>query len=345
MIYGGRFDPDIKEKRIKELEEIMQESTFWDDKQNSGKVISELNELTNTTKKTKALKEEITFHSEALSVAKENSDEYIWALEEYSRLEKELEELEILVLLNKPYDSHDAILEIHSGAGGTEACDWANMLYRMYTRWCEKKGYKIEVLDEQEGLEVGIKSVSLIIKGINAYGYLKSEKGIHRLVRISPFDSNARRHTSFASVEITPVIDNEINIEIDEKDLKIDVYRSAGAGGQSVNTTDSAVRVTHLPTKIVVTCQNERSQMQNKETCLKILKSKLYELEVENKKEEMKELKGEQKGIDFGSQIRSYVMCPYTLVKDHRTNAEDVNVNKVLDGDIDIFIQSCLKEN
>ncbi len=235
-------------------------------------------------------------------------------------------------------------MDIHSGAGGTEACDWALMLYRMYTRWCEKKKYKIEILDYQVGDEAGIKSVSLRIKGKNAYGYLKSEKGVHRLVRLSPFDSNNRRHTSFASIDITPEIEQDNTIEIDENDLRIDVYRSTGAGGQGVNTTDSAVRITHLPTKIVVTCQNERSQIQNKEQALKVLKNKLLLQKLEQEEEKMSKLKGEQKNIEFGSQIRSYIMHPYSMVKDHRTNEETSNVSKVLDGDIDIFIESYLKK-
>lgn len=213
----------------------------------------------------------------------------------------------------------------------------------MYTRWCEKKNYKITVLDYQDGDEAGIKSVSIIVKGLNAYGYLKNEKGVHRLVRLSPFDSNNRRHTSFASVEVTPDIDKDIEIEIDEKDLKIDVYHSSGAGGQGVNTTDSAVRITHLPTKIVVTCQNERSQIQNKEQAMRVLKNKLLLIKLEEQEKEMKQIKGEQSNIDFGSQIRSYVMHPYSMVKDHRTNTETSNVSKVLDGDIDEFIESNLK--
>ena len=247
-------------------------------------------------------------------------------------------------MLNGPYDKNNCILEIHPGAGGTESCDWASMLYRMYLRWCEKKNYKVTVLDYQAGDEAGIKNVSLMIKGTNAYGYLKNEKGIHRLVRLSPFDSNNRRHTSFASVEVTPEINQDTNIEIDEKDLKIDVYRSTGAGGQGVNTTDSAVRITHLPTKIVVTCQNERSQIQNKEQALKVLKNKLLVLKLAEQEKELNEIKGNQLNIDFGSQIRSYVMHPYSMVKDHRTNTETSNVSKVLDGDIDIFIESNLKK-
>ena len=255
-----------------------------------------------------------------------------------------MNKVEISELLNDPYDKLSAILEIHPGAGGTESMDWASMLFRMYTRWAKDKDYKIEIIDKEEGEEAGIKSVIFIVKGINAYGYLKNEVGVHRLVRISPFDSNARRHTSFASVEVTPLFDNsKIDIEVKESDLKIDVYRSSGAGGQHVNTTDSAVRITHLPTKIVVTCQNERSQIQNREKALEILKNKLYQLELEKRKDEMQAIKGEQKEINFGSQIRSYVMCPYTLVKDHRTNTENVNVSKVLDGDIDMFINDNLK--
>ena len=235
-------------------------------------------------------------------------------------------------------------MEIHPGAGGTESCDWANMLYRMYIRWCEKKGYKYEVVDEQKAEVAGIKSVSLIIHGMYSYGYLKHEKGVHRLVRISPFDSNSRRHTSFASVDITPYIKTEdIDITVQPNDIRIDVYRSSGCGGQGVNTTDSAVRITHIPTKIVVTCQNERSQIQNKEKAMEILKNKLYQLEIEKKKNQMRELKGEQSDINFGSQIRNYVMCPYSLVKDLRTNIETSNVDKVLDGDIDLFITGNLK--
>ena len=247
-------------------------------------------------------------------------------------------------MLNSPYDKLDCILEIHPGAGGTESCDWASMLYRMYLRWCEKKNYKVEILDYQDGEEAGIKSVSIRVKGLNAYGYLKNEKGVHRLVRLSPFDSNNRRHTSFASVEVTPEIEQDNTIEIDEKDLKIDVYRSTGAGGQGVNTTDSAVRITHLPTKIVVTCQNERSQIQNKEQALKVLKSKLLLKKIEEQEEELNKIKGIQSNIDFGSQIRSYVMHPYSMVKDHRTDVETSNVTKVLDGDIDLFIESNLKK-
>ncbi len=343
MIYGGLFDPEIKQKRLEELDKIMKQDNFWSDKKKSETVINEYNSLKNILEQTSSLKDEIEFHYDNLK--NNNSEDVIlFATEEQKQIEETLDNLKLQILLNGPYDKNDAVLEIHSGAGGTEACDWANMLYRMYTRWCERKEYKLEVIDEQPGTEVGIKSVSVIVKGHNAFGYLQGEKGIHRLVRISPFDSNSRRHTSFASVEVTPVIEEDADFEIDEKDIRVDVYRSSGAGGQGVNTTDSAVRVTHLPTKIIVTCQNERSQIQNKEKCMQILKSKLMKIKQEEKEAEMKEIKGELKEINFGSQIRSYVMCPYTLVKDHRTNAEDVNVSKVLDGDIDIFIKEYLKE-
>ena len=263
--------------------------------------------------------------------------------EEIKKLYDEVISFETITLLNGEYDKNNCILEIHSGAGGTESCDWVNMLYRMYTRWCDTKNYKYEVIDVQAGDEVGLKNVSILIKGLYAYGYLKSEKGVHRLVRISPFDSNKRRHTTFASVEVIPEFDTSINVEIKDDDLKIDVYRSSGAGGQSVNTTDSAVRITHIPTKIVVTCQNERSQLKNKEKAMQILKNKLYLLTLEKKEKEINSLRGTHMDINFGSQIRSYVMHPYSMVKDYRTNREDTNVLSVLDGNIDKFIESFLR--
>lgn len=251
--------------------------------------------------------------------------------------------LELECLLSGPYDHGNCVLEIHSGAGGTEACDWASMIYRMYIRFCDRKGYKVEVVDYQEGDEAGLKHASLLINGLNAYGYLKCEKGVHRLVRLSPFDANNKRHTSFASVDVIPQFEEVSDIEVNENELKIDVYHSSGAGGQSVNTTDSAVRITHLPTKIVVTCQNERSQLKNKEKAMEILKNKLKLLEIEKQEEEVNAIKGNTLNIEFGSQIRSYVMHPYSMVKDHRTNVETSNVSKVLDGDIDIFINAYLR--
>ena len=343
---GGYFDLPTKKKQIEEYQKETEKIDFWNDKENAEKVFQELNQLKEQVTQVEELRSYINNNVEILQLLEVEEDEYL--LEEVNNhikeIGKELEELNLLLLLNGPYDKNDCILEIHPGAGGTESCDWANMLYRMYQRWCEKHKYKITVLDYQAGEEAGIKSVSIMVKGLNAYGYLKNEKGIHRLVRLSPFDSNNRRHTSFASVEVTPDIDKEIELEIDEKDLKIDVYHSSGAGGQGVNTTDSAVRITHLPSKIVVTCQNERSQIQNKEEALRVLKNKLMLIEIEKQEQELKNIKGEQSNIDFGSQIRSYVLHPYSMVKDHRTNAETSNVDKVLDGDIDFFIEENLKK-
>ncbi len=255
----------------------------------------------------------------------------------------ELEKQETLTYLSGKFDNNAAIFEIHAGAGGTESCDWAMMLSRMYTKYFDKKNYSYEVIDEQEGEEAGIKSIVYIVKGAYAYGYLKNEKGVHRLVRLSPFDSNNRRHTSFAAVDVIPEFDDDIDIEIKDSDVRIDVYRSSGAGGQGVNTTDSAVRVTHIPTGIVVTCQNERSQIKNKETALKVLKSKLYQIELKMRKEKIDSMKSDHSGIEFGSQIRSYVLHPYSMIKDHRTGYETSNVNKVLDGNLDGFIESNLK--
>ncbi len=320
----------------------MNEPNFWDDSNKATSIIDEVNDLKKIVERISNLKNKVESNLELLNC---NDNEFIELVTaEVDDIKKELDDLEIFVLLNGPYDKYNAVLEIHPGAGGTESCDWANMLYRMYTRWCEKHNYKYEIIDEQKGEEAGIKSVSMIIYGMNVFGYLKNEKGVHRLVRISPFDSNARRHTSFASVDVTPYIVNEdIDIEIKPNEIRVDVYRSSGCGGQGVNTTDSAVRITHLPTKIVVTCQNERSQIQNKEKAMEVLKNKLYQLEMEKKEKELKELKGEQSDINFGSQIRNYVMHPYSLVKDLRTNVETSNVSKVLDGDIDLFINSCLK--
>ena len=272
-----------------------------------------------------------------------SNDDLVVIESDLENIKNNLEKLKIDVLLSGEYDKNNALVEIHSGAGGTESNDWANMIKRMYLRYFDKKGFKYEILSEQEGEEVGIKGCLILVKHLNAFGLLKGETGVHRLVRISPFDSNKRRHTSFASVLVTPEINSNINIEIKEEDLKIDVYRSSGAGGQSVNTTDSAVRITHLPTGIVVTCQNERSQIKNKEKAMDILKSKLYLLEKESLDKKINDLKGSIMDVNFGSQIRNYVMCPYSLVKDLRTNYETSNVNGVLDGDLDQLIESYLK--
>lgn len=321
------------------------EPNFWDDKKQSEQVIQEMNQLKETIDKVEELKEKIEISLEMCDVLSEEDQTLKEELVSQTEIiQTELDNLEIETLFSGPYDSGNAIVEIHSGAGGTEACDWAQMLFRMYMRWCEKKGFSCEIMYEQSGEEVGIKSISFLIKGIYAYGYLKNERGVHRLIRLSPFDSNSRRHTSFASLEITPLLDQQdIDIEIQDSDIRIDVYRSSGNGGQGVNTTDSAVRITHFPTKIVVTCQNERSQIQNKEQAMKILKNKLYQLEQEKRKQELKNLKGDQMDINFGSQIRSYVMHPYSMVKDHRTNVETSNVEKVLDGDLDMFMKENLK--
>ena len=346
MNYGGHFDSQTKEKKIKELEEKTNNPNFWNDKKESEKVILELNNLKKTLDDTRNLKEKIESNIEMLKELKQENDSDMLELleEELKEIEPNLENLELNILLSGPYDKLNCILELHSGAGGTEACDWASMLERMYLRYCERHEYKTEILDEQPGDEAGIKSASIIIKGLNAYGYLKNEKGVHRLVRLSPFDSNNRRHTSFASVDIIPIFENnDINIEINPADLRIDVYRSSGKGGQGVNTTDSAVRITHIPTGIVVTCQNERSQIQNKERAMEVLKSKLYQLELEKKEENLKEIKGENQDINFGSGMRSYVMHPYSMVKDNRTKTETSDVNKVLDGYIDEFINDNLK--
>ena len=317
----------------------MEETNFWSDTEKANEIIKETNLLKREIENIELIKDKIKNNLNILELITENDkDLYELVKMEYEDIQKQIEKLKLETYLSGEYDHNNCILEIHAGAGGTESCDWANMLFRMYTRYCKNKGYNVEEIDRQLGEEVGIKSVMIKIIGKDAYGYLKGEKGVHRLVRISPFDSNKRRHTSFASVEVVPEINKDIEVEINENDLKIDVYRSSGAGGQSVNTTDSAVRITHLPTGIVVTCQNERSQIQNKEKALEILKNKLYLLEVEKQNKELGILKEGQMSIGFGSGKRSYVMCPYTLVKDNDTGYETSDVNGVLDGNIDDFI-------
>lgn len=345
MNYGGHFDIDNKIQKIEELEKEIISVNFWNDIEKANKIIGEKNSLNEVVSKISNLKNNLLSSKDLLNIEKLEPNNEIHELLEKECIanSNELGELEVLLLLDGKNDIKDCILEVHSGAGGTEACDWANMLYRMYYLWCEKNGYKYEVLDYQSGEETGIKSITVQVIGKYAYGYLKNEIGIHRLVRLSPFDSNNRRHTSFASVNVTPVIEEVDEIVINENDLKIDVYRSSGAGGQHINTTDSAVRITHLPTKIVVTCQAGRSQIQNKEKALQLLKIKLKLLEESKKEEENKKIKSEQKNIEFGSQIRSYVMHPYSMVKDHRTNFETSNVQKTLDGNIDDFINENLK--
>lgn len=345
MRLGGLFDLESKEKQIQELEAKMNEANFWDDVEQANTITTKVNTLKKEIAEVKKVNEELDMMGEYQTLYNETKDEsLIDEMKPYiEELNHSIEELELNTLLSGEHDNLACYLEIHPGAGGTESCDWASMLLRMYQRFCEKNGYTYTVLDEQKGEEAGIKSVTMEINGPYAYGYFKCEKGVHRLVRISPFDSNARRHTSFASVTITPKFDKEIDVEISEKDLKIDVYRSSGNGGQGVNTTDSAVRITHLPTKIVVTCQNERSQIKNKEHCMKMLKNKLYEIELEKQNLLEAGFKDTDIGIDFGSQIRNYVLEPYTLVKDARTKYETTQASKVLDGDILPFMQEMLK--
>lgn len=345
MTYGGHFDILGKKDRINELENISTGPDFWSDCDSAQKTIDEMNSLKEIVNMVDGLLNDVNNDIELVELLLEtNDDELLHNLEEdVKSLRKQMERAEIFLLLSGPYDKNNCLLEIHSGAGGTEACDWADMLFRMYLRYLEKNNYKYEVLSYLDGDEVGLKSATIEVKGSYAYGYLKCEKGVHRLVRLSPFDANHKRHTSFASVDVTPEFDNNIDIKIDEKDLKIDVYRASGAGGQHVNRTESAVRITHLPTKIVVTCQNQRSQLQNKETCMNVLKGKLKLLEIEKQEQEMNAIKGDNNITSFGSQIRSYVMHPYSLVKDHRTNCETSNVLKVLDGDLEEFISAYLK--
>lgn len=323
----------------------MHNPNFWNDIDKANNLNKELTLLKKETSTYNNLTKEVEANKEVLELLElEYSEELSIELEnEINTLSTNIDDLEIATLLNGEYASSDCYLEIHPGAGGTESCDWASMLLRMYQRFCDKMNYKYELIEQQSGEEAGIKSATLHIKGDYAYGYLKCESGVHRLVRISPFDSNKRRHTSFASVSVVPEIDQNINIELKDEDIRIDVYCASGHGGQGVNTTPSAVRITHYPSKIVVTCQNERSQLQNKEQAMKVLKGKLYRLEAEKKEKELASLKGINTGIDFGSQIRSYVLEPYTLVKDTRSNFEIGDTAKVLDGEIKPFIDSILK--
>lgn len=341
------FDISSLEIKLTELEEKTSQPEFWNDSEKTTKILSEIKKIKNKYTKYKQLEKELKNLLELSELVKTEYDEEI-AIEIIKNTKTqqiELEKLELETLLSGKYDSNNAIVTIHPGAGGTESQDWAEMLYRMYTRWSSKNGYEIKELDFLEGEEAGIKSVTFEIIGQNAYGYMKCEKGVHRLVRISPFDSGGRRHTSFASVEVLPEITEDIEININQEDLRIDTYRASGAGGQHINKTSSAVRITHIPTNIVVSCQSERSQIQNRETAMKMLKSKLFDLKEQEHKDKIEDLKGEQREIAWGNQIRSYVFCPYTMVKDHRTNFEVGNVQGVMDGDIDSFMESFLKNN
>jgi len=318
---------------------------FWNDQNAAQTIINEANALKDQVVEFVNLNDSYENLELTYQLVKEEPDADLQAEldEEIQQLSKSLSDFELQLLLSEPHDKNNAILELHPGAGGTESQDWGSLLLRMYTRWAEKKGFKVETLDYLPGDEAGIKSVTLLIKGHNAYGYLKAEKGVHRLVRISPFDSSGRRHTSFVSCEIMPEFNDDIEIDIRSEDLKIDTYRASGAGGQHINTTDSAVRITHLPTNTVVTCQTERSQIKNREQAMKMLKSKLYQLEIEKQQAELDEIRGEQKEIGWGSQIRSYVFHPYSMVKDHRTNVEVGNTGSVMDGEIDMFIDAYLR--
>ncbi len=338
------FDIDQINKRIDQISELMLDEGFWSDRKRAKKLIDEQNKFKDITVSYKETVLAVTNFVESLLLLKEEYDQELHQLlsDEYLGTLKMVEKFEIKVLLTGSLDNHNAILEFHPGAGGVDSQDWAMMLYRMYVRYAQKNNFTVDIIDYQAGEEAGIKSVVLIIKGNNAYGYLKAEKGVHRLVRISPFDASGRRHTSFASVDVIPEFSDDINLNINESELRIDTYRAGGAGGQHVNKTDSAVRITHIPTNIVVSCQSERSQIQNKERAMNMLKSKLYQLLLDQKKEELAEIRGEQKSIEWGSQIRSYVMCPYNLVKDHRSDYETSDVNGVLDGDLDDIIYSCL---
>lgn len=342
------FDVTTLEKQLKELENETVKEDFWlKTPSETGKVLAQIKQLKNKVEKYKKIEQELLNLEDLTELANMENDEQVAKdiLKSTVDLENDVEKLQLETLLSGKYDKNNAILTLHPGAGGTESQDWAEMLYRMYSRWATKNGYEVKELDYLEGDEAGIKSVTFEIVGENAYGYMKGEMGVHRLVRISPFDAGGRRHTSFASLEVLPEITDDIQIEINPDDLRVDTYRASGAGGQHINKTSSAVRITHIPTNIVVACQSERSQIQNRETAMRMLKSKLLNLKEQEQKDTIDELKGEQKDIAWGSQIRSYVFCPYTLVKDHRTNFEVGNVTSVMDGNIEGFIESYLKAN
>ncbi len=339
------FDIPGCEKRVEELEYEMNDPDFWNDIEKSQKVSKELKHLKDRIQGYNQLASQIEDIEVLIELTiEENETSLISDIEKnIDILEKKIKRLRLETLLKGKYDKNSAIISLHAGAGGTEAMDWTSMLYRMYTRWCESKGYKVDVLDMLPGEEAGIKSVTFQATGVNAYGYLKAEKGVHRLVRISPFDSSGRRHTSFSSVDVMPELDDDLEIEVKPDEIKVDTFRAGGAGGQHVNMTDSAVRITHLPTGIVVQCQNERSQIQNRETAMKVLKARLLERKEREAEEKLREMKGEMKRIEWGSQIRSYIFHPYSMVKDHRTGIEIGNIQAVMDGELDDFINGYLQ--
>ncbi len=340
------FDVAGLRKKLEEIDQELQKDGLWDDPEAAQKIMREKKSAERKLADYEKLEEAFSDIEVLIEMAEEEDDASVAEeiTESFASLKNDMETLRLQTLLNGEYDANNAIISIHAGSGGVDAQDWAGMLLRMYTRWAESKGYRVKTLDLQRDDEEGIKNATLLIEGENAYGYLKNERGVHRLVRISPFDSNARRHTSFASLDVSPEINDDVTVEIAPEDIRIDTYRSSGAGGQHVNTTDSAVRITHLPTNIVVSCQNERSQHQNREVAMKVLTAKLIELKERENKERIDELRGDYGQITWGNQIRSYVFQPYTMVKDHRTNAEVGDVNRVMDGDLDYFINEKLKQ-
>ncbi|MFC4737004.1 peptide chain release factor 2 [Bacillus daqingensis] len=343
--FRGSLDLEEKETRVAELEERMADPSFWDNQEEAQKVIAENNALKAMTETYRDLAEKLDNMDVSYELVKEENDEELKTelVDDVKAVERDLQKFELQLLLSEPHDANNAILELHPGAGGTESQDWASMLLRMYTRWAEAQGFQVETLDYLPGDEAGVKSVTLLIKGHNAFGYLKAEKGVHRLVRISPFDSSGRRHTSFVSCDIMPELDDNVEIDLSPEDIRVDTFRSSGAGGQHVNTTDSAVRMTHIPTNTVVSCQSERSQIKNREKAIKMLKAKLYQQELDRQRAEAEEIRGEQSEIGWGSQIRSYVFHPYNMVKDHRTDSETGNTQAVMDGDLTQFIDSYLR--
>nr|WP_197017767.1 peptide chain release factor 2 [Alkalibacterium sp. AK22] len=343
--FGGLFDLEAIERDIAEYDHIMSSPEFWNNQEAAQKVIKESNEVKSVHQAFTFIETKVEEVELLLEMLREEEDQDM--LEEIqgslTELTDAVEQFELDMLLGEPYDKSNAILELHPGAGGTESQDWGEMLYRMYTRWIEQRGFSYEVLEYQSGDEAGIKSATLLVKGTNAYGLLKAEKGVHRLVRISPFDSSGRRHTSFVSIDVIPEIDDEIDIEVNSDEIRVDTFRASGAGGQHINKTESAVRITHLETGLVASSQAGRSQLANRETAMNMLKAKLYQKEMEEKQKEMDEIRGEQKEIGWGSQIRSYVFHPYSMVKDHRTNMESGNTDAVMDGDLDPFIEAYLR--
>ncbi len=334
-------------ERIEELEDRMSDPTLWDNPEEAQKIAQEVTRLKDSIAQHRELSDRHSDMTILWQLGMEENDEGVYpeVTAALAGIEKDIEHLELTLMLSGEYDNNNAILTLHAGAGGTEAQDWAQMLLRMYVRWAEKNNYKVETMDFLAGDEAGVKSVTIMVAGTNAYGYLKAEKGVHRLVRISPFDASGRRHTSFAAVDVMPEIDDSVEIAINPADLRVDTYRASGAGGQHINKTDSAVRMTHLPTGVVVQCQSERSQIQNREQCMRLLRAKLFELERQKQAEKKAELGGEYQAIEWGSQIRSYVFHPYNLVKDHRTSAETGNVQAVMDGDLELFIEAYLKSD